>query len=330
MLEVFPGDAAAIRYGQKVRARLHSLPGQEFDGRVAFIDPHVDPQTRTVGVRVVMPNEDGRLRVGDYATATIDVQSRQSSAGRANTLYDPELAHKFISPRHPHIIADHPGTCPRCGVALVPASELGYSPTPVQTNALVVPRSSVLSAGEHSVVYVETEPGRFEIRPVVLGPNCGDQVVIVEGLTEEERVAVRGAFLIDSQMQLAGNPSLIDPTKAKRSATFEWDEADLPPISAPQPIELPAGRLPNESAPNEARAADKITAALNQLAPADRVLAERQQVCPVADMPLGSMGTPIKIDVRGRPVFICCEGCRDRLLGQPQKYLAKLPKETVQ
>ena len=36
------------------------------------------------------------------------------------------------------------------------------------------------------------------------------------------------------------------------------------------------------------------------------------------------MGTPIKIDVKGRPVFICCEGCRDSLLEEPEKYLALL------
>ena len=74
MLELFPEDAAAIRYGQMVEAEVHSLPGQKFTGRVAFIDPAVDPETRTVGVRVVMANEDGLLRIGDYAKATIAVR----------------------------------------------------------------------------------------------------------------------------------------------------------------------------------------------------------------------------------------------------------------
>ena len=64
MLELFPEDAATIRYGQKVQAEVHSLPGREFHGRVAFIDPMVNRRTRTVGVRVVIPNPDGILRVG--------------------------------------------------------------------------------------------------------------------------------------------------------------------------------------------------------------------------------------------------------------------------
>jgi hypothetical protein len=43
------------------------------------------------------------------------------------------------------------------------------------------------------------------------------------------------------------------------------------------------------------------------------------------------MGTPKKVDVNGTPVFICCDGCRERLLSEPDKYLAKLadrPRET--
>ena len=73
MLKLFPEDAVTIRYGQKVNAEVQSLPGRKFTGRAAFIDPNVDPETRTVGVRVVIPNDDGLLRVGDYAKATIDV-----------------------------------------------------------------------------------------------------------------------------------------------------------------------------------------------------------------------------------------------------------------
>ena len=68
----------------------------------------------------------------------------------------------------------------------------------------------------------------------------------------------------------------------------------------------------------------EVVAALAKLPDADRRLAESQRVCPVANQPLGSMGKPIKVDVNGKPVFICCEGCRERLLGEPKKYLAKL------
>lgn len=127
MLELFPEDAARIRYGQKVVARVQSLPDRQFEGRVAFVDPHVDRRTRTVGVRVVIPNPDGLLRVGDYAKASIDVPLSDSPD---SLVFDPELARKWISPRHPHVVADSKGNCPICGVDLVPAAQFGFTDQP--------------------------------------------------------------------------------------------------------------------------------------------------------------------------------------------------------
>jgi Cu(I)/Ag(I) efflux system membrane fusion protein len=213
MLELFPEDAANIRYGQRVDAELQSLPGQTVTGRVAFIDPMVDPVRRTVGVRVVIPNDQGVLRVGDYAKATI-LTPIHGGAGSPTEIYDPDLADKWISPRHPHVVESSPGTCPICGIELVPSSQLGFTGEPSATpEGLVVPRSAVLMAGSESVVYVEVESGRFEIRQVTLGSSLGDQLVVLDGLAAGEQVAVAGNFLIDSQMQLTGKPSLIDPTK---------------------------------------------------------------------------------------------------------------------
>jgi membrane fusion protein, copper/silver efflux system len=210
MLELYPEDAARIRFGQRVEAEMQSLHGDRFTGRVAFVAPTVDPRKRTVGVRVEFLNTDGTLRPGDYADASITLP-----IGQQGEVYDAELAGRWISPMHPQIISAKPGQCPICGMDLVSTSRYGYSETPVQQPAsLYVPRSAVLMAGNNSVVYVETEPGRFEIRPVVMGPILKDRVIILAGLKESEIVATSGNFLIDSQMQLAGNPSLIDPTRA--------------------------------------------------------------------------------------------------------------------
>ncbi len=333
MLELFPEDAATIRYGQKVEAEVQSLPGRAFTGRVAFVDPTVDPVKRTVGVRVVIPNENGLLRVGDYARATIEVPL--ADGGLQGNIYDSELANKWISPRHPHVVESSPGQCRVCGIELVPSSQYGFtSEASTNVEALVIPRSAVLMAGRDSVVYVETEPGRFEIRNVVLGGRSGDQIVVLEGLKEGEEVAVSGNFLIDSQMQLAGNPSLIDPTKAQPKVEIEFDEDDLPPIGTAQIVleevveqPLVVSQSPFEQvedAPSEEQAV-----AMAKLSAEDRMLAERQKVCPVTDMPLGSMGAPIKVMVEDHPVFICCEGCRKRLLAEPAKYLAKIKVEAV-
>lgn len=296
MVELFPRDAAAIRYGQRVEAKVDSLPGDMFSGRVAFVDPTVDPGTRTIGVRVVMENEDGRLKVGDYATATIQVPI-VTARERESVIYDPQLAGKWISPRHPHVIEDSPGHCEICGIELVPASRLGFTSEPTaDRRELVVPRNAVLVAGDNSVVYVETESGRFELRRVTLGPSMGDEIVLLDGVKAGEEVATNGNFLIDSEMQLSNRPSLIDPIKA--------DGKSPPDHEHDHDFETP-----------------EIKAALAKLSEGDGRLAREQRICPVTEAPLGSMGTPKKVEVEDHAVFICCEGCRQPLLDNPDKYL---------
>ena len=244
LLELFPQDVATVRVGYAVEAVMKSMPAQSFSGRIEFIDPQVDAQSRTVSVRVVLDNDEGLIRVGDYATATIEVP-----------LFSDSLA---------------------------------------EYGGLVVPRNAVLSAANESVVYVETETGRFEIRRVVTGPTVGDKVLVLEGLAEGNKVATSGNFLLDSQMQLAGNPSLIDPSRA------------MPPM------EMIAGFSAKE------------LAEIQQLPDDDQSIAIEQVICPVTEYKLGSMGVPPKVDINGKTVFICCEGCREILNEEPAIHLAKL------
>ena len=72
----------------------------------------------------------------------------------------------------------------------------------------------------------------------------------------------------------------------------------------------------------------KIAKALAALSDEDRALAESQKICPVGGGALGSMDTPIKVDLNGRFVFICCQSCEEPLREDPEKYLAKLEKES--
>ncbi len=252
MLEMYPEDAASIRFGQHVDAVIQSIPGETFDGRVAFIDPVVDTRTRTVGVRVELLNDDGRLRPGDYASAKIHIP-----IGAAGETFDADLAGKWISPMHPQIISDTPGSCPICGMDLVPVSRFGFADQPVkQPEMLVVPRDAVLTAGNNSVAYVEVEAGRFEMRPLTLGPIVSEQVesengltvtetnaVVLNGLSEGDTVATSGNFLIDSEMQLSGRPSLIDPSKYQPTSTDSEGPVPLSPEHIHiQPLAGEAGR----------------------------------------------------------------------------------------
>lgn len=71
---------------------------------------------------------------------------------------------------------------------------------------------------------------------------------------------------------------------------------------------------------------DKMMEALADLPEEDRKSAMKQHFCPVSGEMLGVMGAPEKIEVKGQTVWICCDDCKDKLLADPDKYLAKLNK----
>ncbi len=70
--EVFERDLALVRVGAPVSAEVVAYPGRPFRGRVSFIWPVVDPQSRTARVRVAFANRDGALKPGMYATLFIE------------------------------------------------------------------------------------------------------------------------------------------------------------------------------------------------------------------------------------------------------------------
>jgi uncharacterized protein (TIGR03000 family) len=68
-----------------------------------------------------------------------------------------------------------------------------------------------------------------------------------------------------------------------------------------------------------------IAANLAKLSPEDRKLAEAQKFCVIEeDNLLGAMGVPVKITLKGQPVFLCCKGCVDKAQEEPDKTLAKV------
>jgi YHS domain-containing protein len=69
---------------------------------------------------------------------------------------------------------------------------------------------------------------------------------------------------------------------------------------------------------------EKMKAELAKLSPEDAASAEKQHMCPVSGEMLGVMGAPKKVEVNGQQVWICCEHCEEKLLANPDEYLAKL------
>jgi Cu(I)/Ag(I) efflux system membrane fusion protein len=76
---------------------------------------------------------------------------------------------------------------------------------------LLIPASAPLVTGRRAVVYLETEPGLYTGREVVLGPRAGDFYVVEEGLEEGQRVVTNGNFKIDSAIQILAKPSMMNP-----------------------------------------------------------------------------------------------------------------------
>jgi Cu(I)/Ag(I) efflux system membrane fusion protein len=164
-----------------------------------------------VKVRVNVPNEDGKLKPGMFVRAT--VRSQVATDGR---VMNPALAGKWISPMHPEIVKDGPGTCDICGMALVPAKDLGYVALDENAEAkpLAIPATAALLTGKRAVVYVEL-PGAdqptYEGREVELGARAGDYYIVHTGVSEGERVVVNGNFKIDSAMQILAKRSMMMP-----------------------------------------------------------------------------------------------------------------------
>ena len=70
-----------------------------------------------------------------------------------------------------------------------------------------------------------------------------------------------------------------------------------------------------------------VTLAMAELSPEDRKEAEAQKFCAVMNTSLlGSMGAPLKLDVKGQPVFVCCGGCKSKALKNGDETLATVAK----
>lgn len=242
-LDAYETDLAFLRYGQPVTLRTEAFADEPFHGRISFIDPTLDRTRRTVGVRVVVENPARRLRPGMFVRATVQARLGEGGAVIAPEGYDGT----WISPRHPEIVLDAPGACPRCGIPLVQASALGYTDAEAVAPALVVPHTAVLYTGTRGLVYVRDpeEPTTvFEAAEVELGPRAGDVYVIRSGLREGQEIAAHGAFRIDAALQLVGRPSMMRPSTAgattPRPAPAPSRAPDVPHEFTLPPVEAQA------------------------------------------------------------------------------------------
>ena len=171
-LEAYESDMVWIRNGQEVEFTAEAYPGEVFSGRVAFIDPFLNEKSRTVKLRVNVPNTDGRLKPGMFVRSSIkaDVADRGK-----------------ISDQEYEDSAQYP--------LVIPASA-----------PLITGRRSIVY-----VEVQGTDRPTYESRVVELGPRANDAYIVESGLQEGELVVVRGNFKIDSALQIKAKPSMMNP-----------------------------------------------------------------------------------------------------------------------
>ena len=71
LAEVFEQDIGGVRLGQVVQVHINAYPDRQFSGKVGFIYPTLATETRTVKVRVELPNGEGLLKPGLYGSVTL-------------------------------------------------------------------------------------------------------------------------------------------------------------------------------------------------------------------------------------------------------------------
>ena len=72
-MDVYEHDSAIVKLGQKVVLEFSSSPGKTVESRIDFINPVLDPKSRTLKVRTTISNPDGALKPGMIAEASLTV-----------------------------------------------------------------------------------------------------------------------------------------------------------------------------------------------------------------------------------------------------------------
>ncbi len=86
MGRAYERDIRFLKRGQKTTVRLDAFPTQLFEGEVDYVASQLDLDTRTVQVRVVLPNPEDRLRAGMFGTVVIHLGNGTDAADRQGIL----------------------------------------------------------------------------------------------------------------------------------------------------------------------------------------------------------------------------------------------------
>ena len=243
-LDIYEYDLGWVRYGQQVEVTVEAYRGQTFSGMVTFINPFLDDETRTVKVRVNLKNPDHKLKPGMYASATIRVPLRADGTPEPTGLEG-----KYICPMHPEVVQDDPGRCSICEMKLEKVPDLfplkrGTPQSAIEEKGvLAIRKSAVLDTGRRQITYRKRKDGAYELVELELGPlaearddrdSVANYYPVLAGLKAGDEVVAQGGFLLDSQRQIEGMPSLLyeEGRSAAGLHTGHGGSAPSPPTPA--------------------------------------------------------------------------------------------------
>jgi len=208
-------EIGRLKAGQKASQELEidsPVSGYVTD-RLALPHMYAQPETKlytitglsTVWVyAAIFQNEIGQIRVGDPATVTVDSYPGRIFSGRVDYIWpqvDPTT--RTVKVR---LVFPNPS------LKLTPGMFVNVSLDIPLGRHLVIPTSGVFQSGTRDIAFVDRGDGYLEPRDVQLGPQAGDEFVVLKGLKTGEQIVTSANFLIDSESQLqAAMGSFVPP-----------------------------------------------------------------------------------------------------------------------
>ena len=171
--------------------------------RNALPNSMVQPETRLYTIAdlssvwvlaQIFQNDLGRVKVGAPTSLTVDSYPGRVFRGRVDFIYpDVDMTTRTARVR---LLFSNPN------LTLSPGMFVNVTLQVPLGNQLVIPVGGVLQSGTRQIVFVDRGAGYLDPRDVQLGPQAGDQYIVLKGLKVGERIVTSANFLIDSESQL--------------------------------------------------------------------------------------------------------------------------------
>ncbi len=82
LFDIYESELAWIKKGNKVNYTIESLPSQNFEGTISFIDPFIDPKTRVAQARVIVSNSDLKLKPEMFVSGEVKADLSSNSKNK--------------------------------------------------------------------------------------------------------------------------------------------------------------------------------------------------------------------------------------------------------